>query len=72
MGVKINHHKRAFTLTSDDLKQVLRDFPGGPVVENPPCIAGNAGSFPDQGTKIPHATEQLSLCAATVEPVFCN
>ena len=44
------------------------DFPGGPVVENPPSNAGDVGSLPGRGTKIPHATGQLSLCAATTEP----
>ena len=37
--------------------------PGGPVVKNPPCNAGGAGSILSPGTKIPHATEQLSLHA---------
>ena len=32
-------------------------FPGGPVVKNPPYNAGDVGSIPGQGTKIPHATE---------------
>ena len=36
------------------------DFPGGPVVKNPPSNAGDAGSIPGRGTKIPHATGQLS------------
>ena len=31
------------------------DFPGGPVVKNPPCRAGGTGSIPAWGTKIPHA-----------------
>ena len=31
------------------------DFPGGPVVTNLPCNAGDVGSIPGQGTKIPHA-----------------
>ena len=34
------------------------DFPGGPVVKNQPCNAGDMGSIPGQGTKILHATEQ--------------
>ena len=34
-------------------------FPGGPVVKNLPCNAGDVGSIPGQGTKIPHVTEQL-------------
>ena len=33
----------------------LGDFPGGPVVKDPPCNAGNASSIPGQGTKISHA-----------------
>ena len=31
------------------------DFPGGPVVKNLPCKAGDMGSIPGWGTKIPHA-----------------
>ena len=27
---------------------------GGPVVKNPPCNPGDAGSIPGQGTKILH------------------
>ena len=33
------------------------DLPGGPVVKNPPCNAGNSGLIPSQGTKIPQAHE---------------
>ena len=33
------------------------DFPGGPVVKNPPANAGDMNSIPGQGTKIPHATQ---------------
>ena len=36
------------------------DFPGSPVVKNPPCNAGDTDSIPGGGTKIPHAAEQLS------------
>ena len=36
-------------------KAVGRDLPGGPVVKNPHCNARQTGSFPGQGTKIPHA-----------------
>ena len=43
------------------------DFPGGSVVKNPSYSAGNSGSIPGQGTKIPHALEHLSLCATTRE-----
>ena len=45
-----------------------RDFPGGPVVKNLPCDAGDIGSIPGQGTKILHATEQLRLPATTTKP----
>ena len=45
-----------------------RDFPAGPVVKNPPSNAGDVGSIPGEGTKIPHAVEQLSWSAATAEP----
>ena len=48
--------------------KVTRDFPGGPVVKNP-CNAGDVESLvPCRGTKIPHASEQLSPCASTTEP----
>ena len=45
-------------------------FLNDPVFKNPPCNAGHAGSILGWGTKIPHATEQLSLCTATAEPVY--
>ena len=48
------------------------DFPGGPVVKNRSCNAGDAGSVPGWGTKIPHATGQLSLRATTTEPACHN
>ena len=46
-----------------------RDFPGGPVVENPLGNAGDMGSIPGWGIKIPYATEQLSLCFMTTETI---
>ena len=48
------------------------DFPGGPVVENPPCNAGDEGSIPGRGTKIPHAVGQLSPRATTKDPAYRN
>ena len=48
------------------------DFPGSPVVKNPPSNAGDAGSIPSQGTKIPCAAGQLSPRAATTEPAHHN
>ena len=47
----------------------LQDFSGSPEVKNPPCHAGFKGSIPGQGDKILYATEQLSLCATTPEPM---
>ena len=44
-----------------------QDFAGGPVVKNPPANAGDMSSILGMGTKIPHATGQLSLCATTTE-----
>ena len=45
-----------------------RDFPGGPVIKNPSCNAGDVhGSIPGCRTRIPHAAEQLSPCATTTE-----
>ena len=41
-------------------------FPGGPMVTNPPFNAGNTGLIPDQGTKIPPAVGQLSLCSTAI------
>ena len=60
--------------------KLCRDFPGGPVVKNLPSNAGDAGSIPGRGNKIPHAAGQLSLCAtarmspcaATREPTCRN
>ena len=45
----------------------LGDYTGGPVLKNPPCNAGDMGSNPGEGTKIPHAVDQLSPQAATAE-----
>ena len=56
------------------------DFPGGPMVKNLPYNAGDTGSIPGQGTKIPHAMGQLSphtpqllsSHASTREPACCK
>ena len=42
------------------LKGEGKDFPAGPVVKDPPASAGDTGSIRGQGTKIPHASGQLS------------
>ena len=46
-----------------------RGFPGGTMVKNP---LGQCGGhrFEPWSRKIPHATEQLSLCATTTEPAL--
>ena len=48
------------------------DFPGGLAVKNLPSNAGDAGSIPGWGTKIPHASGQLSPCTTTTELVCHN
>ena len=47
-------------------KKAIGTSPCGPVVKNLPSNAGDTGSIPCRGTKIPHATGQLSL-RATME-----
>ena len=49
----------------DRYMEEWREFPGGPVVKNLPSNAGDVGSIPDQGTKIPYALGQLSPLTAT-------
>ena len=44
------------------------DFPGGPVVKNPPSNAGDTGSMPGRGTKVLCVSGQPSLYTATTEP----
>ena len=41
--------------------------PGGLMVKSLPANAGDMGSIPGPGTKIPHATGQLSLHATVTE-----
>ena len=62
--------KQISNITYESLKKnSWGDFPGGAVVKNPPANAGDTGFEPWSG-KIPHAVEQLSLCATTTEPVL--
>ena len=42
------------------------------MVKNPPSNAGDTGSIPGQGTKIPHAAGQLSPRAITTELAHLN
>ena len=48
------------------------DFPGGPVVKNPPFNAGGAGSILGWKTKIPRAVGQLSPHTTTTELAHLN
>ena len=48
-------------------KMCSRDLPNGPVVKNLPSNAGDSGSIPGQGTKIPHVVGQLSPHTTTRE-----
>ena len=57
-------------LSNVNFNKILnQDFPGGPVVKNPPSKAEDVGWIPGQGTKIPHAAGQLSPRATTTELV---
>ena len=42
------------------------------MVKNLPSNAGDVGLIPGQGTKIPHAAEQISLRATTTESACRN
>ena len=54
-------------------KDIVRwGFPGSPVVKNLPSNAGDMGSIPGQGTKIPHAAGQLSPRATTTALMRLN
>ena len=48
-------------------KNSFRDFPGGPVVENPSYNAGDMDSIPRWGTRILHTVKQRNPRAATRE-----
>lgn len=50
----------------------LGNFPSGSVVRNLPCNAGDLGSIPGRGSKVPHTSEELSLCVATTESTCHN
>ena len=43
------------------------DLPGSTVVKNLPSNAGDLGSIPDWGTKIPHAEGQLNQSACLLQ-----
>ena len=39
-----------------------KNFPGDPVVKNPPCNAGDASSIPGLETKVPYAEPTAAEC----------
>ena len=51
-------HTCALRITTSE--QRVWDFPGGPVVKNPPWISRDSGLIPVWGAKFSHAVEQLS------------
>ena len=65
MGYSLWRHRES-DLTEHACTQHLnknklsQDFPGGPAVKNPPANAGDMGSIPGLGTKIPHSVGKLS------------
>ena len=70
-GINVSESQRMLLSKNRNLqKNTHRDFPGGPVVKNPPSNAGDVGSIPGRGTKIPHAVGQLNPCA--LEPTCHN
>ena len=44
-----------------------KGIPGWSSVKTPPANAGDPGSIPSSGTKIPHATGHLNLCPTITE-----
>ena len=66
--VKAANSRRCVLGTAKDLRHGIfgfkngpqQDFPGGKVVKNLPSNAGDSGSIPGWGTKIPHTTGKLS------------
>ena len=58
--------------TGNCIQYPVKVTPDGPVVKNLPTNAGDTGSIPGGGTKIPHAAGQLSPLAAATEPARHN
>ena len=56
-------------ITSDHPKKKgdIGEFLSGPAIKNPSSDAGDEGSIPSQGTKIPYASGQLNLLITTRE-----
>ena len=76
MGLqRVRHDSATFTFRGRRVLGVSKvqqedqceDFSGSLVVKNSPSNAGELGSNPGGGTKIPHATGQLSLGTTSTE-----
>ena len=52
------------------LHEKYKDFPGGPVVKNPPSNARDMGLIPGWGTKIPQATKPVCFIEDLAQPKF--
>ena len=51
---------------------INRDFPGGPVVENPSANAGDMGSIPGPEDSIYHRTTKPRPQILNLEPMSCS
>ena len=71
-GRRCDKSLRIISYAHRGLKTLLGGLPWCPVVKNPPSNTGDTGSIPGQGTKIPHAQEQVSPHTARKEPAFSN
>jgi len=60
--LSIDHGQSSYVRNID-----VWDFPGGPGITNPPPNVRDMGLIPGRGTKLPHATGELSLCSTTGE-----
>jgi len=51
---------------------MIGDLPAAPVVKNMPSNAGDVGSIPGRGTKIPHSPGQLNPMPQLEKPMDCH
>ena len=70
--IKHYHYPNHPSLAFVTLISISQDFPGGLVVKNLLCNAGDMGSIIGQGTKIPCTAEQLIWRATARESVYHN
>ena len=71
LSIATGNAKGFFAVILEDSVLLLLDFPGGLVVKNLHASVAGTGSTFGLG-RIPHATEHLSPCTTTTEPVCCN